>query len=121
MINKSVYRLVMHVIFALGHQKKEINKNLWPSLLSFSTSWFHMRFLYVDFLFPPSLTLSWLLRQQKLRIWWGEKEIFLNVANPTFDKKEDEGGGGFFQPVAIFQQCSGDFQIITLAWRTASW
>lgn len=26
----------------------------------------------------------------------GGKRDFLNVANPTFDKKEDEGGGRFF-------------------------
>lgn len=81
-----------------------------------------MRFLYVDFLPPLTHPFS-VTTATEVEDLVGGKRDFLNVANPTFDKKEDEGGGGgffFFQPVAIFQQCSGDFQIITLAWRTAS-
>lgn len=76
------------------------------------------------FFSPPSLTLSRLLRQQKLRIWWGGKEIFKILPILPLTKKKMKGGKKFFffyQPIAIFQQCSGDFQIITLAWRTASW
>lgn len=57
-----------------------------------------MRFLYVDFLFPPLTHPFLVTTATEVEDLVGGKRDFLNVANPTFDKKEDEGGGKVFFP-----------------------
>lgn len=89
MINKSVYRLVMHVIFALGHQKKKKSLAKFGEFFNIVVS--HEVFCMLIFFPPPLLTHPFsVTTATEVEDLVGGKRDFLNFANPTFDKKEDE-------------------------------